>query len=198
MIGLYVPGHSLLHRAPAGAKLAVLALGLALVTWSASPATVGAALVLLTAAGLSTGVGWRPLVRQVRPVAWVVLAVGAVQTWLAGPRTAVVVCGSIVVAVLAAGLVTLTTRTQDLTDALIRVLGPLRKVGVRPERIALLLSLVIRTVPVLVRIAGEVREARIARGAQRSARALAVPLVIRTVRHADRLGEALVARGLDD
>jgi biotin transport system permease protein len=29
-------------------------------------------------------------------------------------------------------------------------------------------------------------------------RALAVPLVIRTVRHADRLGEALAARGVDD
>jgi biotin transport system permease protein len=53
-------------------------------------------------------------------------------------------------------------------------------------------------VPVLTGLAAEVRQARRARGAGRSVRAFAVPLVIRTVRYADRLGEALIARGVDD
>jgi biotin transport system permease protein len=51
---------------------------------------------------------------------------------------------------------------------------------------------------VLERLAAEVREARAARGAERSVRAFAVPLVIRALQHADRLGEALAARGVDD
>jgi biotin transport system permease protein len=100
--------------------------------------------------------------------------------------------------VAAAGLVTLTTTTQELLDTLTRALGPLRRVGVDPERVALLLALAVRAVPVLASLAGDVRQARMARGAERSMRAFAVPFVIRAVRHADRLGEALAARGVDD
>ncbi len=71
-------------------------------------------------------------------------------------------------------------------------------VGVDPERIGLLLSLGIRSVPVVVGLAEEVREAQLARGLGMSPRAFAVPLVVRSLRHADALGEALAARGVDD
>jgi biotin transport system permease protein len=198
MIGLYLHGDSPVHRAPAGLKLALLAIGLSAVTLLASPITVAVALVVVVAVAALARVGAKALVAQVRPLLWVVVALGLFQWLLSGWRAAVTVCGSILLAVLSAALVTLSTRTEDLLDAVVRGLGPLRRIGVRPERVALLLALVIRTVPVLVRIVEEVREARIARGAQRSARAFAVPVVIRTVRHADRLGEALVARGVDD
>ncbi len=198
MIGLYVPGDSLLHRTRAGVKLAGLLTALALVTAFASVPVVLGALAATIGLGRLSGLGWSVLGRQARPVAWVLVLVGAAQVWLAGTAAAVVVCGSILLAVLAAGLVTLTTRTEDLIEALVRALAPLRHVGIRPERVALLLALVIRTVPVLARIATEVREARAARGAQRSVRGYAVPMVIRTVRHADRMGEALIARGVDD
>ncbi len=52
--------------------------------------------------------------------------------------------------------------------------------------------------PVVVGLAEEVREAQRARGLGASPRAFAVPLVVRTLRHADALGEALAARGVDD
>ncbi len=55
-----------------------------------------------------------------------------------------------------------------------------------------------RSVPVIGAAAREVADARRARGLERSVRALAVPLVVRTVRHAERTGEALAARGFDD
>jgi len=53
-------------------------------------------------------------------------------------------------------------------------------------------------VPVVVGLAEEVREAQLARGLGMSPRAFAVPLVVRSLRHADALGEALAARGVDD
>jgi biotin transport system permease protein len=111
---------------------------------------------------------------------------------------AAVVVGWLVVAVLAAGLVTVTTPLADLLDAVVAVTRPLRRVGVDPERVALVLALAVRSVPVVAGLARDVQEARLARGAGRSVRAFAVPLVIRTVRYADRLGEALAARGVDD
>jgi biotin transport system permease protein len=198
VIGLYVPGTSVVHRARPGLKLLALP---AFLTWLAvwrSPAVVAGGFVLLGLVAVLSRVGARKVLAQVRPTVPVVAVVAVAQVWLADARTAVVVAGSLLLAVAAAGLVTLTTRTQDLLDAVVTGLRPLRRVGVDPDRVGLLLALTIRSVPVLVGLAAEVRDARRARGAERSARAFAVPLVIRAVRHADRLGEALAARGVDD
>jgi len=157
---------------------------------------VGAVLVVSVAA--LARLSPRMLLGQLRPVLWFAVFVGVAQVWLAGPREAAVAVGFLLVAVAAAALVTLTTRTQELLDALVTALGPLRRFGVDPDRVALLLALTVRSVAVLADLGREVREARRARGAERSARALAVPLAIRSLRYADRLGEALKARGVDD
>jgi biotin transport system permease protein len=198
VIGAYLPGTSLLHRAPAGAKLAGLTVFLVLLAALRSPLSVVAGTGLLAVLAVSARVGLRALAAQLRPVLVFTVLVAAFQLWAAGPLTAAVVAGALLLAVAAAGLVTLTTRTQDLLDAVVAGLGPLRRFGVDPQRAGLVLALAVRTVPVLVELAGQVQQARLARGAERSPRALVVPLVIRAVRHADRLGEALAARGVDD
>ena len=197
-LGLYRPGTSLPHRLPAGLKLLVLlAAGVGSV-FVDRPWQVTAALVVVglgyVVAGLSLGV----LLRQARPLAWILLLVGAFHVVVNGWERAVVVTGVILVLVLLAGLVTLTSRTSDLVDAMVRVLGPLRRFGVDPARIGLLLALGIRSVFVVAQFAQEVRDAQRARGLTASPRAYAVPLIIRSLRHADELGEALVARGADD
>lgn len=198
LLGAYLPGDSPVHRAPAGLKLAVLAAGLLLLAVRPGPVPVltGAGAVLAAAA--LAQVGPRPLAAQVRPLLWLLVPLTALQLWLSGPAGALTVAGGLVVAVAAAGLVTLTTRTEALLDALVTGLRPLRRAGVDPERVALVLALAVRSVPVLVGIGREVQQARAARGAERSVRAFAVPFVIRSLRHADRLGEALEARGVDD
>ena len=198
LAGAYLPRDSPVHRAPAGLKLALLAAGLLLLALFPGPATVPAGAVVVLALAALARVGARALAAQVRPVLWVLVAVAAVQLWLAGPGQAFGVAGGVLVAVAAAGLVTLTTRTEALLDALDAALRPLRRAGVDPERVALVLALAVRSVPVIAGIAGEVQQARAARGAERSLRAFAVPFVIRSLRHADRLGEALEARGVDD
>ena len=198
MLGLYVPGNSLVHRAPAGLKLAVLAVGLlALGLWPTAAGLLAALAVLLLLTAVAR-VGARAVLGQLRPDLPVLALIGLVQLWLSGWRAAGTVTGTLAAGVAAAGLVTLTTRTQDLLDTVVQATRPLRVVGVDPERLALLLALTVRSIPVVAELAAEVRQARAARGAQRSIRAFAVPLLIRTVRHADRLGEALAARGVDD
>jgi biotin transport system permease protein len=69
---------------------------------------------------------------------------------------------------------------------------------VRADRLGLLVGLTVQAVTTLSAIAGSVREAARARGAERSPTAFAVPFVVRTLRHADELGEALAARGIGD
>ena len=192
------PVVSPVHRAPAAAKLAALGTGLvALALWP-GPGTLAAGAVLLAGLLRLARLPVRALAGPLRPALWAAVAVGLLQLLLAGPGRALTVTGTLLLGVAAAGLVTLTTRTTDLLDVAVRVLRPLRRLGVDPERAGLVLALAVRSVPVLAELAAQVRDARRARGAERSVRALAVPLVIRTVRHADRLGEALAARGVDD
>ena len=198
MTGLFVPGTSPLHRAGAGTKLLLLAAVTTAVVTVRTPAAVAAAAVAVLVGYGAASFGLRTAAAQVWPLRWVVLALVPFQWWTAGGLAAVVVVGTLVVCVAAAALVTLTTRVSAMLDVLQRLLGPLRRTGVSPERVALVLALAIRAVPVLVETYGQARDARRARGLERSPRALLVPLVVRTVRHADRLGEALVARGVDD
>lgn len=198
MTALYAAGTSWLHRAPAGGKLLGLAVATTALVLLRSPAAVAVAATGVTVLTASARLGWRLLARQLRPLLWVVAALVPFQLWTGGWEAAVVVVGTLVVAVAAAAVVTLTTRVSAMLAVFAALARPLRPLGVDPERVALALALTVRTVPVLAATAGEVRDARRARGLERSVRALVVPLVVRTVRHADRLGEALAARGVDD
>jgi biotin transport system permease protein len=197
-LGLYRPGTSWVHRTSPGAKLLVLVATGAGSYWLDRPWQVAAVLAVVAGGYLAAGLPPRVLLRQARPLLLVLLVVGAFHVVVSGWQRAVVVVGVILALVLLAGLVTLTTRTTELVDTVVRLLRPARRLGVDPERVGLLIALSIRSVPVVVGIAEEVRDAQRARGLRPGPRAYAVPLVVRSLRHADALGEALVARGVDD
>lgn len=197
-IGIYQPGGSLVHRLPAGVKLLLLvAAGAAAFLVDTLPvlgAAVAGVLLLHGVAGHGPRVVWA----QLRPVLLVVLVFGLVHGVLNGWRPATLVVGTILVLVMLAGLVSTTTRTTALVEAVVAVLRPLRRLGVDPDRVGLLLGLSVRAVPVVAGLAGEVREAQRARGVRADVRTFGAPFLIRSLRHADALGEALRARGVDD
>ncbi|TDC48269.1 energy-coupling factor transporter transmembrane protein EcfT [Jiangella ureilytica] len=198
LTGAYVPGRSVVHRAPAGAKLAVLAVACTALVFARTPLWVGVAGAVVVALYVLARVGRRAAWGQLRPLRWLVVVLMVIQVLVADLPTAVTLTARLVLAVALAALVTLTTRTTDLMAALERGLRPFRRLGVDPARVSLLMSLALRSVPVVAGIAGRIREARWARGRERSVRAFAVPLVVGVLRHADAMGEALQARGLDD
>lgn len=196
-LGLYVPGTSVLHRMPAAVKLATLVVVGACSVLLRSPAVVVGGIALILVLFLVAGFSLRRAWRQVRPLRWILLFILAFQWWVRGWESAVSVGGVIVLLVLLAALVTLTTRTSDLVSVVVAACWPLRAVGVDPERVGLLIALGIRAVPVVSGFATEVRDAQRARGLTSSPRAFAAPLIVKSLRHADAVGEALAARGLD-
>lgn len=198
LVGTWVPGSSVLHRAPAGVKLVGLAAVEVVVALTArTPLAVGVAAVATVAAFAVAAVPVPTAARLLRPILVIAVLVGAAQWVYAGPERGFVVAGQLVVAVALAVLVTVTTRTSALLDAVERGLHPFRVVGVEPSRVALTLALAVRSVPVVGDLLAELREAQRARGATGVTR-LGTPLVVRTVQHAESLGEALAARGVDD
>lgn len=198
MIGLYREGHSLLHRLPAGAKLAALLLaGIASTLVRSTALTAGALVVVLVGYAIA-GMPLRVMLQMLRPLLFVMVPLAIFQTIVAGWERAFIIVGVLVALVLLANLVTLTTRTSDLIDVVVRVCGPLRRLGVNPERVGLMLQLAIRAVPLVIELGRRVREAQHARGLSASPRAFAVPLIVGALRRADAMGDALAARGLDD
>ncbi|MFN3601357.1 MAG: energy-coupling factor transporter transmembrane component T family protein [Dietzia sp.] len=199
MFATYQPGDSLLHRLPAGLKiLLVCALILAVSlsvreAWHVVPA-LGLAAVLYAIGRIRPRAAWD----QVRPVLPMLIAILVLQWIVADLDTALRVSGSLLVAVAVAGLVALTTKVSDMLDAVTRAAQPLRHVGVSPDRVALVLVLTIRAIPLLARQLRQVTEARKARGLGMSIRALVVPTVLGALTTADQLGDALAARGVDD
>lgn len=197
-IGVYRPGTSVLHRLRPGAKLlglivfAVLLISLHGALWAALGLAFSLTLAVIARAGL------RDLARIARGFAIIAVLLFAFHTWQRGPLPAFEVVGDLFALIIAANVVTLTTSTDEMISTITWALGPLRGVGVNPERVALAFSLTLRAIPSLFDIARETRDAARARGLERNPRAYATPLVIRSVAHARDLGDALHARGIDD
>lgn len=197
-VGLYEPGNSPLHRLGAGWKFLALLVFALLLFALAAPipllGLVGAVALGYVLARLRARRCWQ----ATRFVVPMVAVVFLVQWWMLDLDSAAVVSLRLLAAIGAANLFTLTTKVDDLITAVQRGLRPLRRVGARPERVGLLIGLTMRAIASLSSIASETREAQRARGAERSVSAFAVPFLVRTLRHADELGEALAARGVDD
>jgi biotin transport system permease protein len=197
VIGLYLPGRSPVHRAPAVFKLLVLAVAMVLVGLVQEPWLLGAAALatigLYALARVPFGAAWR----QVSPVLWLLVVAVPLQAVFAGWTVAALMAGRLLVAVALAALFTLTTTVTAVLGAFATLLRPFRR-WVDADRVGLLVALMIRCIPLVAEIVAEVVEARRARGVQGSLRALAVPVVVRSLYAADAIGEALAARGMDD
>ncbi|QUH00403.1 energy-coupling factor transporter transmembrane protein EcfT [Saccharopolyspora erythraea] len=197
-LGLYEPGRSPLHRLGAGSKFLGL-LGFAVLVFVLdSPLSLGIAAAVAVAGYAVARIPPRRCWQAMRLAVPMLVFVFLLQWWLLGPDNAAVICLRLLAALGVANLFTLTTRVDDLVTAIERGLGPARRIGVRPERVGLLVGLTLQAVAALSTIAAETREAQRARGAGRSITAFAVPFLVRTLRHADQLGEAMAARGVGD
>ncbi len=197
MLSLYVPGRSPVHRLPAGVKLLALATGSAALFMVSGIPVHSAELLAVLAVFQIAGLPWKEVFDQLRPVLVFLVPIFLFHTfatdWALGLETVL----RILVLILLAVIVTLTTRLSEMIEVLERLMRPLRLAGINPEKVGMMLSMVIRLVPLMMREAGKVLEAQRARGLDRNAIALLVPLLIKTLKMADDLSQAMDARGYD-
>ena len=196
---LYIPTGSLIHRLPAGVKLTGLIAFLVLAAIFAKTLVAGAGCVVaaVTAYALAR-IPWRTALRQLTPILIILLAFGALTWWRSGLGEALVRFLVLWASVTVAILLNMTTKVSDLQRAVERALAPAAAVGLPVDKISLAISLTIHMIPLQLRTINEVVEAQQARGGKFSARALGIPLVIRTLLRGREVGEALQARGVGD
>lgn len=195
MMAIYLEGVSWAHKLPAGVKLilvAVLSLALFQVT---SVYLFLACLAAVLACYASLGRQGLAQLRLLRGLGILLAGLLALH-WLSGSLAeGLVISLRLVVMVLAANFVSLTTRLDDMLAAVLPLFRPLALFGLSPRTPALGVALVLRFVPHLMLVYGRLREALSARAGPGSSWRLLGPFAIQALAMSDHVAEALKARG---
>jgi biotin transport system permease protein len=97
---------------------------------------------------------------------------------------------------LAALVVSVSTSISQLMAVVLWLLQPLERLGwVDTQRVALAFGLTLRLIPELSLQWHDIREAQAARGLSANPLTMAVPMLLRTIRRAQEIAEAIDARG---
>ncbi len=221
-LGQYFPGDTILHRLDPRTK--ILMVVFYIVALFVARNALGYALmgVVLTAAIQVSRVGFKAIRRGMKPV-YIIIVFTAVLNVLYTPgqgeplvtfwiftiyyegiRTAIFMVLRITMLISCTFLLTYTTSPIMLTDALERLLGPLKKIKVPVHELAMMMSIALRFIPILIEETDKIMAAQKARGADfetgnliQKAKALIpllVPLFISAFRRADELAVAMECR----
>lgn len=219
-IGQYLSGTSVVHRLDPRTKITIVGLFMIVLFTASNAAAYGVLTAFTLLAVFLARVPPAMLVRGLRPVLFLLLLTFALQLFLtrgtplfvAGPlvatreglRLGIFMVLRLLLLLVIASLLTLTTSPVALTDGLEAVLGPLKLVGVPAHELAMMMTIALRFIPTLMEEADKIMKAQMARGADfetgnplrraRSLIPLLVPLFVSAFRRADELAAAMESR----
>ena len=195
MISIYLQGDSWLHRTPAGRKLLAVAVASLLLFQVSSAFIFVACLVAVVGCYATLGRSGLERLALLRGLS-VLLGILLLLQWVSGTFwEGVSVILRLVVLILAANLVSITTRMDDMLEAVMPLFKPLEWVGLSARKPALCVALVLRFAPYMMQIFSRMREAYQARSGAKNSWKLLPPLAIQCLRMSDNVADALQARG---
>ncbi|MBP2651527.1 MAG: transporter transrane protein EcfT [Firmicutes bacterium] len=219
-LGQYFPGDSLLHRLDPRTKILATLLffcGIFLADGYTSYFILIAFTVILVG---SADIPAKLLARSLKPL-WlliiltvgvhifstpgtVVFSIGPLVATIEGIRQASFMTVRLVLLILVASLLTLTTSPIVLTDGIEHLLSPFRRIGLPAHELAMMMTIALRFIPTLLEETDRIMKAQTARGADfangnilrriKNMVPLLVPLFISAFRRADELAVAMEAR----
>ena len=218
-LGQYFPGNSILHRIDPRMKLVLTLCFIVLVflpqNWWGLLA-VGLFLVLVL--GLSR-LPIRLMWRSTKPVLFLVLFTSILNIlyvhdgtplWpggfitTGGLQSAAFIAIRIICLILGSSLLTYTTTPTALTDAIERLLSPLKLIRVNPHELAMMMTIALRFIPTLMEETDKIMSAQKARGADMESGGLLkrvkalipilIPLFVSSFRRAYDLAMAMECR----
>ncbi len=196
-LSLYVRRDSPVHALPAGWKLGLLLMTGLLILLTDDARLLGAGLAIALVGFPLARLPLPEILRQARPMLIVLALFFAAHAMFTSIETGTVLTLRFAIMIACGLLLTLTTRVSDLMAVLERALRPLAPLGLNPEKTSLVFAMTIRFIPVLAETWETVRAAQQARGMDRNALALLIPMTVLTLRRADQISDAIEARGVD-
>lgn len=219
-VGRYVDTGSFLHKLDGRTKI-ICTLLFSIASLSCSTII---AIAVLAAAVLSAAAAARLPIRYVikglKPLRWLILFTiifniftvkgNIIWQWHAlsitveGVSFALLTASRFILFVTGASILTLTTSPIDLTDALARLMRPLKMIKIPVDDIAMIMSVTLRFIPLFADEAERIMKAQRARGADlssgkllsrlRSVIPVTIPLFLSVFRKADELSLAMDSR----
>lgn len=222
--GRYVPLDTPIHRADPFAKLCVFLAAVLLASLGGLPGQCVVFIAVLTAASLAR----MPLkellgtMKEILPFLLTIFLMNGLffpgdqvlwKRWIfciseEGLRRGFSILAVMAELVMLSAVLRRTTTPLELTDAVVKLLHPLKFLGADVNEISLLLSLAIQFIPVLQEESRVILRAQQARGAAvgkgrlteraRAVLPMVVPIFLSAFRRADELSQAMEARGYFD
>ena len=195
MLTLTSPVETWAHRLPAATKLAALAVATTGLFLIGSPSVLAVAFLASGVLHLTGGLTFAATgLRQLWPLWPFVLIVGLWHLWIRDIEGGLSILLRMVTAVALANFITMTTRLSDMLTVFERLSRPLSRV-LPPRRLALAFALVIRFIPVMLDRMALIRQSWTARSPRKARWRVMVPATLAALDDADRVAEALRARG---
>ena len=220
-LGQYFPGKTVVHRLDPRTKILLLIVYIVAVFLAQSFLSAGLVLAFLIAVTLLGRIPFKSMTRGLKPMLIFIVFTAVlnlfyteggtllvewkfIHIYSEGLRKSFFMVLRILLLVCGAFLLTYTTSPIALTDAIERLLNPLKKLHVPVHEFAMMMSIALRFIPTLIEETDKIMSAQKARGADfetgglvSRARALLpilVPLFVSAFRRADELAVAMESR----
>lgn len=221
-LGQYFPGNSPLHKMDPRMKIIISVIYIAAIFWAKNIFSFALLLIFTSAMIVMSKIKFSIILKGVKPIMLIVaftafvnlfwtrgevllVHFGVINIYLEGLTTAVLMVIRILTLIVGTSLfLSYTTSPIALTDALERLMKPLKKIKVPVHEFTMMMTIALRFIPTLIEETEKIINAQKARGADfesgnilRRAKALVpilIPLFISAFRRADELAVAMECR----
>lgn len=218
--GSYYPGESPLHRLDPRAKLLLGCAFIVVALCARNVAALGAVAVFVAAFYLASRIPLGYAARSLAPLLFIVVVASLLNLFVnqegavlvewafiritaGGVGACLFIAARLVLILLGMSLITMTTPTLDLTEALEKLLSPFARFGLPAHELGMIMGIALRFLPQFATELVTVYHAQISRGAgldgspvrgMRMLSSLLIPLFTSAFRHAETLSSAMDAR----
>lgn len=219
-IGQYFPGKSVVHRLDPRFKIIITGVFIAMLFSSDSFLGLAVGGVFLIISFLLSKIPFKLMLKSLKPIIPIILftsvlniffldgvplvKLGFIKITDEGLRTSAFMIIRIIALIMGSSLLTYTTSPITLTDAIERLLSPLKKIKLPVHELAMMMTIALRFIPTLIEETDKIMSAQKARGADmetgslvQRAKALTpilIPLFVSAFRRAEELATAMECR----
>lgn len=220
-IGQYFPGNSLIHRLDPRFKIVITLVYILMLFTGSSVICLAVGALYTIMAVLLSKIPVKMFVKSIRPLMPFLLLTAVLNVLFIsggevyfkwhfikitsdGVSMSIFMIIRIVLLIMGSSLLTYTTSPITLTDAIERLLSPLKKIKLPVHELAMMMSIALRFIPTLIEETDKIMSAQKARGAEidtgslvvraKNMVAILVPLFISAFRRADELATAMECR----
>ena len=219
-LGQFFPGQSSIHRLDSRTKIILLFVLMILIFFAEGAAAYSILIALTCAIIFLSKIPPLTVLKSVKPLSWLILftlilhlfmhkgevlfSLGPFNVTLEGVTFGVAISLRLILLIMSASLLTFTTSPIQLTDALEKLLSPLKIIGIPAHEFAMMMTIALRFIPTLIEELDKIMKAQKARGADfetgnivqrlKNFVPVLVPLFLSSFRRADELATAMEAR----